>query len=325
MNHAKFLHACKENALCMHVQESLAKHCSFKTGGNAQYLYAPPRVENLVTILKLAHSHAIPITILGEGTNVLPPDEMLPHLVIVMTRIRGIRMNKDENTACIMAGESVRHVSAYLARYGKSALEFLYGMPGTIGGALWMNARCYGTEISNVLLRTRGYTMQGDEWEYEYNKDDFAYKRSPFQTTSCVITECEISLCNEDAHELWRTMLDHEMDRRYKGHYSAPCAGSVFKNNYAHGKPAGRILDELGCKSLRVGGATVSTRHANIIITHSTAQSRDVFELSEGMKRQAYDTLSITLEREIVLLGNEKLWKKEEKIQKNFSPCKENL
>ncbi len=324
MNHAKFLHACKEHSICICVEESLAKHCSFKTGGNAQYFYIPQDITQLVIILKLAHAHAIPITLLGKGTNVLPPDETLPHLVIVMTHIRGIGIDNKKNTACIMAGELVSHASAYLAGYGKSALEFLYGMPGTIGGALWMNARCYDKEISNVLRSVQGYTIEGDAWKYEYKKEDFSYKKSPFQTTSHIITECEVALCNEDAHKLWRIMLNHEMDRRHKGHYSAPCAGSVFKNNHDHKKPAGHILDALGYKGTRVGGATVSTRHANIIITHPNAQSYDVFELSENMRRKAYDTLSITLEREIVLLGSARLWKKKNTTQKPRLSSKRN-
>ncbi len=310
MNDARFLEACKAHAVSIQTQESLAKHCSFKTGGRAQYFHAPPNTEELARLLKLAHEYAVPITLLGEGTNVLPPDQTLNQLVIVVANIRGMRINAQKNTACIMAGEPVRNAAAYLARYGKAALEFLYGMPGTMGGALWMNARCYGKEISDVLLRARGYTMQGDAWEYAYNKADFAYKTSPFQSSPCVITECEIRLHDEDARALWRTMLSNEMDRRYKGHYSAPCAGSVFKNNYAHGKPAGHILDELGYKGMRMGGARVSHRHANIIVTSPDASSHDVFELSEDMRSKAYDTLSIVLEREIILLGDAALWKK---------------
>lgn len=308
MNDARFLEACKAHAMGIRTQESLADHCSFKTGGCARYFCAPNNSLQLATLLKLAHTHEIPVVVLGEGTNVLPPDTTLNALVIATTNIRGVFINMQYNSARIMAGQPVRSASAYLACRGKAGLEFLYGMPGSIGGAVWMNARCYGKEISEVLLRARGYTVQGSAWEYSYDPEDFAYKVSPFQNTARIITECEVSLCDEDAHTLWRTMMRNEMDRRSKGHYSAPCAGSVFKNNYAHGEPAGRILEKLGYKGMRVGGACVSHRHANIITTTPDARSRDVFELSERMREKAHRALHITLDREIILLGDQGLW-----------------
>lgn len=305
---SRFISECAQRGIPVRHDELLSSHCSFKTGGPARYFCIPPDAERMKQLLRICRECGMRFIVLGGGTNVLAPDEGLPCAVISTAMLAGISglvdTKKDSgNIARIGAGASVRRAAALLANAGKDALAFLYGMPGTMGGALWMNARCYGREIADVLVRARGFTASGEDWSYEYDQKDFAYKKSPFQSAGAVITECEIRTQDASPAVLWQTMLQNEFDRRAKGHYSAPCAGSVFKNDRAHGSPAGVLLDNLGFKGYMHRGAKVSERHANIIFNAGGGSSEDIFELSDLMKSAAEEKLGLTLEREIILLA----------------------
>ncbi len=305
----KFLEECKEQSIDILKNELLSQYCSFFTGGCAEYFCTPYTKEHLHSLLKIIKKYDIPLTVIGEGSNVLVPNVGLEGIVVSTTKLQGVSV-LDKDRVSFLAGENVKQAAVDLANNGISTLAFMYGMPGTLGGALWMNARCYGKEISDVFLFAEGFTYFGDPWTYSFNKDDFSYKTSLFQKKEWIITDCVFRVQRERSHCVWRTMIKNEIDRRSKGHYSAPCAGSIFKNNYDYGKPSGNILEELDFKGKKRGGAYVNERHANIICNSGTATSQDVFDLSEEMRNKAYEVLHVLLEREIILLGNLSLWKK---------------
>ena len=275
-------------------------------------------------ILTLARTHQVPLNIIGGGSNILIPDTMLRGLTIYLGNIRGITIahstdgslerNHYDNDATqnifvtVMSGESITHLTTYLANQGIGGIEFLYGMPGTVGGAVWMNARCYGHEISEIFVSAKGITLEGNEWSYEYCAQDFSYKHSPFQDNEGIILACTLRMRPSTPHKLWPFMLSCEFDRRAKGHYLAPCAGSVFKNNHKFGSPSGTLLDTLHWKGTSIGGAMVNPLHANIIINTGNATSREIYTLSERMQRSVYDKYHFCLEHEIVLMGDPQQW-----------------
>jgi UDP-N-acetylmuramate dehydrogenase len=182
-------------------------------------------------------------------------------------------------------------------------LEFLAGMPGTIGGALWMNARCYGSSVSDVLLET---TFLDEGWEKRllpFRPEDFSYKRSPFQARSVLILSGRFALVPENPEELQKKMAEYRGDRESKGHYRFPSAGSAFKNNRDFGKPTGMIIDELGLRGLRVGNAEVAPWHGNIIINRGAASAWDIRRLTEEVAQRVLNQRGLLLECEILFVG----------------------
>lgn len=321
-----FLDNCLHYKLHIHKNVPLAPRCGFNTGGNAELFAEPQSKESLQLLLQLAYTHNITVTILGGGSNVLVPDDALLGLTISTCNLTDFYIKN--NTAHIASGLTVRSAALQLVSKGKRALDFLYGMPGTVGGALWMNARCYNKEISEVLISASGFSIDGTPWNYIYNKDDFSYKKSPFQkhiiknissTTNtikqhtpspCIITECKIKLIDDNPIHIWNNMLDHEINRHSKGHYLAPCAGSIFKNNYNFNSPSGTLLDQLGWRNKIYNQAQVNPYHANIIINAGNACSKDIYSLSLQMQQSVYKTHAIMLEHELILLGEKSQWKK---------------
>ncbi len=285
---------------------SLFTYTAFQTKSQAEFFCTPNSILQLQKVLQIAHAYAVPITILGGGSNVLASTNEIKGLVLCTVHMNNISLN--ETTVAVEGGSTVRSLCVYLANRGKQSIEFLYGMPGTVGGACWMNARCYGREICETLISVEGYDLQGIHWSYTVDTKDFSYKKSPFQEQEIIITKCVFALKEAQQEELWQKMLSYEYDRRIKGHYTAPCAGSVFKNNRDFGMPSGQILDTLGFRGTSYGGAMVHPLHANIIINTGTATAEDVYALSLHMKQKVNEAYGFTLEHEIQLLGESSQW-----------------
>jgi UDP-N-acetylmuramate dehydrogenase len=182
-------------------------------------------------------------------------------------------------------------------------MEFAYSLPGSVGGAVWMNARCYEREVSDVLefvdyvdpdFGQRRLAMRRDEWDY---------KVSPFQGMRGVILRAGFRLAPGNPRQVEDRMQEHRQDREKKGHFLFPCAGSVFKNNRAFGAPTGVIVDSLGMKGRRIGGAQVAPFHGNIIVNTGGATARDVLALIELVEDEVRRRLGFHLEREVLLVG----------------------
>jgi len=288
-------------------QEPMALHTSFQVGGPADLYVEPLSVEECIETIRLAHACSLPWIVLGAGSNVLVADAGIEGVVISTVKMRTISMEGTSLTA--EAGATVDSVVEKSCRAGLGGLEFLAGMPGSIGGAVWMNARCYGSEVSEVLFRVTyldaALALQTLQVDLASGKDvnGFAYKKSPFQGKPWVILDATFHLTPEDPAGLEEKIHQYREDRKKKGHYLAPSAGSVFKNDRAFGAPAGVILDRLGFKGLRIGDAEVSPLHANIILNRGTARARDIRTLIEQMQEAVQKAYGRTLEPEILFLG----------------------
>ena len=306
MLYMNFLIELKTHNIPIKSKFPLLTYNAFQINSQAEFFCSPNNIQQLQIILQIANTYNIPITILGEGSNVLVPNSEIKGLIICTSNIKSISVN--ETSVNVEGGCSVRHLCTYLANKGKQSVEFLYGMPGTIGGACWMNARCYGREISEVLIAVKGLNFKGELWNYTANSKDFSYKISPFQKQNIIITNCILAIKKVAQEKLWQEMLSYEYDRRIKGHYTAPCAGSVFKNNHNFGMPSGKLLDTLGFRGKVYGGAMVNPLHANIIINANNATAKEIYELSLDMQRKVYETYGFALEHEIQLLGESSQW-----------------
>lgn len=284
----------------------LEPYTTFRVGGPAEVLAEPDTVDDLIELMKVSHDAGIPVTVLGGGSNILISDRGISGMVIRTTRLTAMR--RDEDRIHVGAGAPIGDASAFAANHGLGGLDFIYGMPGTTGGAVWMNARCYDGEISNILDSVRLLPLTSvsfhDIEEYHTKLSDFAYKVSPFQDNRRVIFEATFKLSSADPDKLWQHMREHEDDRRQKGHYTLPCAGSIFKNNHTFGAPSGKIIDSVGMRGIRHGGAQVSENHGNIIVNTGSATAEEIRELIEHVQSRVFDATGFMLEPEVLYLGD---------------------
>ncbi|QEN08023.1 UDP-N-acetylmuramate dehydrogenase [Oceanispirochaeta crateris] len=283
-------------------QESLKNLTSFRLGGKADLYAEPSDEEDLLHLLRALKEMEIPWFILGGGANILISDRGIRGMVISMTRLDSI--SKKESSLTLGAGLPVSDGAAYAADKGLKGLEFIYAMPGSVGGALWMNARCYGGEIAGIL---KGATIINENLEREYvpfKTNEWNYKKSPFQNRNCIILSAEFSLERAVPSDLWIEMKRIRKDREDKGHFRAPCAGSTFKNNRAFGAPSGQIIEDAGLKGYRIGGAAVSDWHGNILINEKDATAEELDKLIKFVQERVQEKTGFLLEPEVIRVGD---------------------
>lgn len=282
----------------------LSQYTTFRVGGPAEVMAEPRTTEELAELLAVVAENDLPVTILGGGANVVVADAGIPGVVVFTGALNHIEEVPQGVSAG--AGSAVSDVSAFAADHDRPGFDWIYAMPGTTGGAVWMNARCYGGEIAEVLVAVDFVDVTGRIGRYRSRSEDFAYKRSPFQDGRRVITAVEFALGKQpgSSSALWQRMRSIEDDRRQKGHFDAPCAGSIFKNDRAFGEPSGKIIDRVGLRGLRRGGAQVSPGHGNIIINTGDATAREIRDLVTEVQDRVYRTTGYFLDPEVLFLGD---------------------
>jgi len=294
--------------LNLRLNEPMAEHSSFRVGGPAD-IWLSPRGEGLLDyiphFLDLARQSGLPLLFMGRGANVVVADRGIRGIVFDTSGLDFLSYTDAPNgpRVCVGAGLDIDTLVQDSILKGYSGLEFLAGMPGSIGGALWMNARCYGSSISDVLIQTQIVDEHLKIIDLPYIEKEFGYKKSPFQQSKNLILAASFQLKNEDVAILQKKAQANRQDREEKGHYKKPCAGSVFKNNYAFGKPTGKIIDELGLRGLELGGAQVAPWHGNIIINNGNARAQDIRELAQLVAQRVLAARGLKLECEILFLG----------------------
>ena len=244
--------------------EPMAGHCSFRVGGPAD-LYAEPRsADEARRLFAFCREEGIPCFLLGEGANILVSDRGIRGAVLATGSLRGIR--RSGNTVECLAGTPMTEVSERAAGWDLAGLATFYSMPGSVGGSIWINARCYEVSLSESLEYVDIVDPDGRERRLAMDEEEFSYKKSPFQSMDALILSGGFRLSPGDGSALRRQMRRFRRDRRRKGHFLHPCAGSFFKNNRDFDMPTGKIIDSLGLRGFRIGGAMVSEAHANIIV-----------------------------------------------------------
>lgn len=287
----------------------MAPHTTFKVGGPADLWARPsgPEAEVLCAeVLRAAREESVPVFILGGGANLVVADRGVRGLVLDTGGLVGYSAGAGPGGDWVLlrAGTPVDEGVEFCASRSLSCLEFLAGMPGTLGGAVWMNARCYGSSVSDVLEETVVLDQDLSVTRVPFDPSAFSYKRSPFQTREVLILSARFRARPGDPAAIRSAAELHRSDRKTKGHYQLPSAGSSFKNDYSYGKPTGQIVDELGLRGLSVGGARVAPWHGNIIVNTGTATSSDIRALVELVAGRVRSDLGLTLEPEILFVGD---------------------
>lgn len=280
---------------------SLKDKCWFKTGGKADFFAKPKSIEELIEIRKYSISQNIPFFIIGEGANLLISDNGVEGIVVDLSNLNHFII--DKNIVSIGSGLSISKASKMAADANLSGLDFIFGMPGTVGGALTMNARCYGSEIADILISYKVLDSKCNIIELKLNRDEWAYKKTPFQQNNFIILEAKFKLSSGNSVDLNKKMKEIFRDRTKKGHFKAPCAGSTFKNNRDFGEPSGKIIEDCGFKGMKIGGAAVSDWHGNILINKNNATSRDIWNLIVAVQNGVEEKTGYRLEPEVLRVG----------------------
>jgi UDP-N-acetylmuramate dehydrogenase len=290
--------------------EPMNLHTSFRIGGPADMYITPHNLEQAAQVYGLLNNQNIPTFILGAGANILVSDLGIRAAVIDVSGLQGCSPSRTDRGATLeaLAGTAMSDVSTLALEQGLSGLEFIYSMPGSVGGSVWMNARCYGRSISEALVRVKYAEPSGAIATMKVNREQFSYKRSPFQSFPCLILSATFALESGDTRAMRERMESIKQDREQKGHFQYPCAGSIFKNDRAFGNPTGKLIDSLGLKGRCIGAACVSQYHGNIIVNTAAARAEEVFQLIRLLEDEVYKAYGFRLERELLLAGQ---WQEE--------------
>ncbi len=278
-------------------EEPLKGYTSFGIGGPAEALLLPASAEELAELSALLRRLGCRPLILGNGSNVLAPDEGLRGAVIVTRRAAEIRRQGD--TILADCGASLTKIAAFAAEEGLTGLEFAYGIPGTLGGALIMNAGAYGGEMKDVTARVEYLDGELRRQQAEGEALDFRYRHSRFGPGD-VVLRAELTLQPGDREAVRARCRELTEKRRASQPLEMPSAGSAFKR--PAGGYAAALIDQAGLKGYAVGGAQVSEKHAGFVVNRGGATASDVKKLLEDVQKAVYDRSGILLEPEIKIL-----------------------
>ena len=286
------------------IDEPMHKHTTFGIGGPASALIYPKNKNELKLLLKKAKNELIPIFFAGSGTNLLVSDKGFDGIVVSLAKSFKQLEIQDSLKITAEAGVMLGHMVKEAIKRGIGGLEGLVGVPGTVGGALVMNAGAYGGEISNYLISTTVITHSGKEKMYYKEDIDFEYRYSNFKKDEIIVETC--FQCRPGDLEKIKHNKKVSSDKRKSSQpLTIRSAGSIFKNP-KDGQPAGYLIDNVGLKGTKCGDAEISLKHANFIVNHGNATSTDVINLIKLIRKTVQEKFNILLDLEIKLLGFEK-------------------
>jgi len=280
------------------TQEPLARHTSLRIGGPAEYFVIPASVEDILETLDFVRDRGLPWIVLGNGTNVLFPDEGYRGVIIKLGPSLG-RIETDGDRVRAQAGASLAALISQVRTMGLRNFDFLVGIPGSVGGALVMNAGIPEGAISDVVTRVGALTFEGKFITLKAEECRFGYRASRFQQERLIVIEGEFALGRGkewDEEELLRR-------RKERQPLGVPSPGCVFRNPVGVGATAGQLLDWAGLKGLRVGGARISPKHANFIVNEGGATSRDVLQLIDIARSVVLKYWGVELKLELAVVG----------------------
>ncbi len=278
--------------------EPMKNHTTFKTGGNASVFICPGSEDELSEILKLVKKCGLKPFILGNGSNLLVSDEGIKDrpVIYIDDGLDFVRL-VDENTIEVGAGASLSSLCRFALENSLTGLEFAFGIPGSCGGAAYMNAGAYGGEMKDVVTRCNHLDFDGNKGHFDREELDFGYRHSVYSDNDCVITSIILTLEKGDKQEIQAKMRELLQRRKDKQPLEYPSAGSVFKR--PEGYFAGALIEQSGLKGKRIGGAMVSEKHAGFIINYENATTKDVLDLVKFCQDTVMEKFGVMLEREI--------------------------
>ena len=285
------------------TNEDMSKHTSFKVGGKADIFIKINDIQDLKYILDFTKKNNIPLTIIGNGSNVLVKDNGIRGITIYLN-FDDIQIDEEQNGEVIVtvgSGVKLAMLAVILQKKGIAGFEFASGIPGTIGGAIRMNAGAYGKEMKEVVENVTYMDEEGNTHKLENEQMDFSYRHSRFKEKQEIIIEAQLKFQKEDAERIKERMDEYRKARMEKQPIDMPSAGSTFKRgtNYISAK----LIDDAGLKGYEIGGAQVSEKHAGFIVNKGNATAQDILDLIDYVIKVVYEKFGKILELEVEVIG----------------------
>lgn len=291
--------------------EPMSKHTTFKIGGEVPVFFEPENLDSLLVLLAALKSAEINYFVLGGGSNIVFCDSGFEGVVISLLKINRISLvesieTKDDNVlVSAEAGATMASFVNFCAENGFSGAEKFAGLPGTIGGALFMNARCFDLSISELFVEAYYIDLNDYTEQHKiFSPSDWDYKISPFQNAHTLILSATFRLKKKEKskEEIKSEDKRYIEERKSKGHFNFPSAGSVFRNNREFGAPSGKIIDECGLRGKQIGMAQIAPFHGNFIINLGGATQKDVKALVEFTVKEVKEKTGFCLQLEIIFV-----------------------
>ncbi|QIR36375.1 UDP-N-acetylmuramate dehydrogenase [Tolypothrix sp. PCC 7910] len=283
-------------------QASLSAFTSYRVGGAAEWYVAPRNLEALQASMKYAKEHEIPVTILGAGSNLLVSDRGLPGLVIATRHLRYSHFDPATGQLTVAAGESIPSLAWQAADLGWEGLEWAVGIPGTVGGAVVMNAGAHNSCTADMLISAQVLSPDGTLETLTPEELGYSYRTSLLQGSNRIVTQATFQLRpGADPTKVIAITKEHKQHRLSTQPYNYPSCGSVFRNPKPYS--AGWLIEQTGLKGFQIGGAQVALLHANFIVNRGGAKASDIFSLIRHIQHKVQDQWSIWLEPEVKMLG----------------------
>lgn len=280
--------------------ERLSNHISFKVGGPCPLLIEPKNENQLRDILKEIKKENIPFAILGNGTNVLVLDEGIDKVVVkIGDEMTRLSLEGEDVISC-SAGTKVVTLCKFALEKSLSGLEFAYGIPGTCGGAVFMNAGAYGGEVKDVLSEITYLTPDSELKTMSAEEAELSYRHSVFKENGCIVVSAKFKLKKAPKEEIKIAMTDFLSRRKDKQPLEYPSAGSTFKR--PEGYYAGALIEQCGFKGKTLGGAQISEKHAGFLINKNGATAKDILDLINLTRETVKKETGVTLEPEVIIL-----------------------
>ena len=282
--------------------ELMKNYTSFKIGGPAECLIKIETKEELKEILLLANKENIPITIIGNGSNILVSDDGIRGITLII-KIEGIKYLEDGKKVIVNvgAGEKIAKLGRIFLNNQLTGFEEISGIPGSVGGAVRMNAGAHGKEMKDIVKTVTCMDYLGNEKKFNSSEMKFEYRKSILKEEKYIVTEVEIELEKGNKEKIKEKMDEYTKFRKEKQPLEYPSAGSTFKrgNDFITAK----LIDEAGLKGFSIGGAEVSTKHSGFIINKGNATAKDVLELVNKVKEEVYKKFNKKIELEVEVIG----------------------
>ncbi len=275
------------------------KYTSFATGGNADFFAEPVSEQELILIQNASKRYGIQLTLIGNGTNLLVSDEGIDGVVVSLRGLKEISVK--ENRLCAKCGNSMSEVSKAALAASLEGTEFMSGIPGSVGGGIYMNAGAYTGEIKDIATLVTALDENSNFITYEKDKLDFGYRESIFTKKNEIILSAEFTLTEGDPEKIRETMRSLNEKRREKQPLEYPSAGSTFKR--PEGYYAAELIEKAGLKGRRAGGAMVSKKHSGFIINYENATTSDILELIAIVKDTVKEKYGVELATEVKTIG----------------------
>ena len=279
--------------------EPMSKHTTFRIGGNAD-VFVSPKVNQVADVMKLAKEYQVPVTIIGNGSNLLVGDKGIRGLVLSFGK-KAEEIVLDGRCMTVSAGTILAKVAAEAAKNSLTGLEFAAGIPGTMGGAIVMNAGAYGGEMKDVLISAKVLTPEGEVKELSNAELDLSYRHSCIPEKNYIVLEATLELMEGDEAVIREAMEDFKNRRVDKQPLEYPSAGSTFKRPEGHF--AGKLIQDADLRGYQVGGAQVSEKHCGFVINKGDATAKDVLQLISDVKKIVYEKFQVELEPEVKMIG----------------------